>query len=170
MATTKKRGLINLLATEMFTYSTERSAAIKSIRVGVAYRLAQIILLFYIIGLLDNFKRVVTFNFIIIYLHFKRWELIRNKGYQTFDTVSSIVTTKVKGQGYVPVNSTLDKKKIIDELPFYENLFMLHPHMDYYMLDTADYIIPPNEFNSIFIMTNFLKTDQVRGNCDEVKT
>ena len=71
MATTKKRGLVNLLATEMFTYSTERSAAIKSIRVGVAYRLAQILLLFYIIGLLEkNFKRE------LVYLNLKIFKFV----------------------------------------------------------------------------------------------
>lgn len=66
------------------------------------------------------------------------------------------------------MNLTLDRSDVIDELPFYENLFALHPNIDYYMLDTADYIIPPNEYNSVFIMTNFLKTDQIRGSCDEV--
>lgn len=36
-----------------FIYSTVRSATIKSHRVGVAYRLAQLILLSYIIGLVN---------------------------------------------------------------------------------------------------------------------
>ena len=36
------------------------------------------------------------------------------------------------------------------------------------MLDTADYVVPPNEFNSIFIMTNFIKTEQMRSECEEV--
>ena len=36
---------------DMFTYSTVRSATIKSKRVGIAYRLVQFLLLFYIIGL-----------------------------------------------------------------------------------------------------------------------
>jgi len=35
-------------------------------------------------------------------------------------------------------------------------------------LFSQDYIIPPNEFSSIFIMTNFLKTEQSQGFCDEV--
>lgn len=34
-------------------------------------------------------------------------------------------------------------------------------------MDTADYVIPPNEFNSIFIMTNFIRTDQIQSECDE---
>jgi hypothetical protein len=31
-----------------------------------------------------------------------------------------------------------------------------------------DYIIPANEYNSIFIMTNFIETQQSQGFCDEV--
>lgn len=99
----------------------------------------------------------------------KSYELIRNKGYQTFDTVSSVVTTKVKGQGYVPVNRTLNRHDIVDEIEYYERLFALHPNISYHMLDTADYVIPPNEYNSVFIMSNFLKTDQIRGSCEEVR-
>jgi hypothetical protein len=33
----------------------------------------------------------------------------------------------------------------------------------------SDYIIPPNEYNSIFIMTNYIETIQTQGDCDEVK-
>ncbi len=32
-----------------------------------------------------------------------------------------------------------------------------------------DYIIPANEYKCIFIMTNFIKTEQSQGFCDEVK-
>ena len=32
----------------------------------------------------------------------------------------------------------------------------------------SDYIIPPNEYNSIFIMTNYIETIQTQGDCDEV--
>jgi hypothetical protein len=35
---------------EFFTYSTVRSATIKSVRVGIIYRVAQLAILFYIIG------------------------------------------------------------------------------------------------------------------------
>jgi hypothetical protein len=31
-----------------------------------------------------------------------------------------------------------------------------------------DYIIPPSEYNSIFIMTNYIETEQKQGVCDEV--
>lgn len=31
-----------------------------------------------------------------------------------------------------------------------------------------DYVVPPNEYNSIFIMTNFIETYQTQGTCPEV--
>jgi hypothetical protein len=88
----------------------------------------------------------------------KRWELIHNKGYQAFDTVSSAVTTKVKGQGFVPINTYRDKSLNKSDPFYYEKLFTLNPKVNYKILDTADYIIPPNEYNSVFIMTNFIET------------
>lgn len=38
----------------------------------------------------------------------------------------------------------------------------------YRVFDTSDYIIPANEYNSIFIMTNFIETIQSPGLCHEV--
>lgn len=131
---------------DIFTYSTVRSASIQSFKVGVVYRFAQILLLLYIVG----------------------WELIHNKGYQKFDSVSSVVTTKVKGQGFVPVNKMLDRKANRSDPNYYKQLFTIKPDVEYKILDTADYVIPPNEYNSIFVMTNFIRTDQVQGLCDEV--
>lgn len=129
----------------MFTYSTVRSATIKSFRVGIVYRIVQILLLFYIIG----------------------WELIHNKGYQKNERVSSVVTTKVKGQGFVPINLTMDRKANYADPEYFENFFSLKKDVEYKLLDTADYIIPPNEYNSIFVMTNFIKTEQVQNICAE---
>lgn len=131
---------------DMFTYSTVRSASVQSTYVGIVYRIVQLILLVYIVG----------------------WELYRNKGYQSFDTVSSVVTTKVKGLGYVPINQTFNRKKNHSDPNYYQNLFALNPDVQYKIFDTADYIIPPNEYNSIFIMTNFIETQQSQGFCDEV--
>ena len=31
------------------------------------------------------------------------------------------------------------------------------------------FVIPPNEYNSIFVMTNYIETYQREGKCDEVK-
>jgi hypothetical protein len=79
----------------------------------------------------------------------KSWELVLKKGYQASDQVSSTVTTKVKGLGYL--NNTIN----------------LNDHK-YNIYDTSDYVIPPNEYNSIFVMTNFIETQQSRGICEEV--
>ncbi|CAF1558407.1 unnamed protein product [Adineta ricciae] len=35
------------------------------------------------------------------------------------------------------------------------------------MVDNADYIVPPEENNALFIMTNYIETDQQRGLCAE---
>lgn len=129
-----------------FVYSTVRSATIKSHRVGIAYRLAQFILLIYIIG----------------------WELIFKKGYQAFDSVSSSVTTKVKGQGFVPINASIDKSMDKKDPFYFQKLFAFDLNKTYRLMDTADYIVPPNEYNSIFIMSNFIETTQTQDRCDEV--
>jgi len=99
----------------MFTYSTVRSASIQSTNVGIVYRIVQVILLAYIIG----------------------WELYRNKGYQSFDTVSSVVTTKVKGLGYVAINKTRDINLNPNDPDYYEKIFSLDPQVEYKIYDTA---------------------------------
>lgn len=85
-------------------------------------------------------------------IHF-RWDLILNKGYQTFESVSSVVTTKVKGQGYVPLNKSIDMKLIKSDKRYLEKQYELDPKVEYKILDTADYVIPPSEvfnFNKIY--------------------
>lgn len=129
-----------------FVYSTVRSATIKSHRVGIVYRLAQFVLLIYIIG----------------------WELIYKKEYQAFDSVSSSVTTKVKGQGFVPINATINRSLNKNDPFYYQKMFEFDSNKTYRLLDTADYVVPPNEYNSIFIMSNFIETIQTQGRCDEV--
>ncbi|CAF4650645.1 unnamed protein product, partial [Rotaria sp. Silwood2] len=84
---------------------------------------------------------------IIILIYSVIYLLIYEKGYQKQDTaVISSVTLKVKGIGYVhaPENRTI-------------------------IIDVADYVIPPSENNAIFIMTNFIQTDQTRSKCAESK-
>jgi hypothetical protein len=61
--------------------------------------------------------------------------------------VSSTVTTKVKGLGY------LDSKNKSNMRVF----------------DAPDFTVPPNEYNSIFVMTNFVETKQKLGTCGEVR-
>jgi hypothetical protein len=65
------------------------------------------------------------------------WELIHNKGYQKFDTVSSTVTTKVKGQGFVPVHRQFESNVNKSDPNYYDRLFMLDPNITYKILDTA---------------------------------
>ena len=67
----------------------------------------------------------------------KRWELIINKGYQKFDPVSFVVTSKVKGQGFVPLNTKLPKFNSTHPLEYYRELFMLRTDVNYKILDTA---------------------------------
>ena len=84
------------------------------------------------------------------------------KGYQSFEVATGTVTSKVKGFGILPItNLTIDSHVI----SFNDGIL---PANLYKILDTADYIIPPNEFNSIFVMTNLIQTEQTPGVCEEV--
>ncbi len=72
--------------------------------------------------------------------------------------MSSTVTTKVKGFGYI---QNIDPK--------FQHLDYSKTDLSYFRIfDTADYIIPPNEYNSFFVLSNFVQTDQSPGVCDEV--
>ena len=106
---------LKLLIVEMFSYSTVRSATIYSVKVGLVYRTIQALILSYIVG----------------------WELFHNKAYQVSDTVSSVATTKVKGQGFAPTNSTLAKNFASLTDHAYRDMFGLSEHGTYKILDTA---------------------------------
>jgi hypothetical protein len=60
---------------------------------------------------------------------------------------SSTVTTKVKGLGYTNSNSKNNLR----------------------VLDASDFTIPPNEYSSVFVMTNYVETKQTLGLCGEVR-
>ena len=65
------------------------------------------------------------------------------RGYQDRDpSLISSVTLKVKGIGSSGKNQTVT-------------------------LDNADFVIPPQENNALFIMTNYIRTDQQRKRCAE---
>jgi len=85
----------------------------------------------------------------------KSWELYLNKGYQSFENISSVVTTKLKGYEY------LDDGIILDE----NNQLMFRKAR---IIDTTEIVIPSLSYNNIFIMTNYIKTEQKRDICDEV--
>ncbi|XP_034284646.1 P2X purinoceptor 4 [Pantherophis guttatus] len=74
------------------------------------------------------------------------WVFVWEKGYQETDSVVSSVTTKVKG---VTMTNTSD----------------LGPRV----WDVADYVIPSQAENSVFIMTNMIVTlNQTQGLCPEL--
>jgi hypothetical protein len=123
----KSKAMLKSFFTHFFSYSTTRSAQINSYTVGIIYRLSQIIVLSYIIG----------------------FELLMNKGYQKFESVSSVVTTKVKGQGFVPMNTKLPKMDRLHLLEYYRQLFILSNNVKYKILDTAGFCL--------LFSTNFYK-------------
>ncbi|XP_054700218.1 P2X purinoceptor 4-like isoform X2 [Grus americana] len=73
------------------------------------------------------------------------WVFLWEKGYQETDSVVSSVTTKVKGVTLTNT-STLGAR----------------------IWDVADYVIPPQEENTVFVMTNVILTlNQRQGRCPE---
>ena len=47
--------------------------------------------------------------------YFLSWSIVYKKGYQQFDTVSSTVTTKVKGLGFINDTNRLRQNNIFDK-------------------------------------------------------
>ncbi|CAF2374545.1 unnamed protein product [Rotaria sp. Silwood2] len=117
------KSMKNFLTGYFTEYETPKLVLIHSAKYAGLLRILQIIILIYS----------------VIYL------LIYEQGYQKQSTtITSSVTLKVKGIGYVLTS---------------ENQTMI--------IDGADYIIPPSENNAIFIKTNFIQTDQTRSKCAE---
>ena len=109
-----------------------------------------------------------SLKFLLCCLSENSWEIVHNKTYQTMETVTSSVRTKVKGDGFFPINAydpTLNKS----DPEYYHKLFQFNPKFKYRMIDSGDYVIPPNEYNSLFIMTKFIKTEQVLDYCKRVR-
>ena len=77
----------------------------------------------------------------------KSWEIINNKAYQTFESVTSSVRTKVKGEGFAPINAA-DRTLNKNDPDYYKKLFQFNPNYTYRIVDPGDYVIPPNEYNS----------------------
>ena len=71
------------------------------------------------------------------YYFFERYQLIYNKGYQIFDTASSVVTTKVKGNGFVPISSKLTISDKTDSLNFFKYPSNLDKNYNFKILDTT---------------------------------
>jgi hypothetical protein len=82
-----------------------------------------------------------------------------------------VLTTKVKGMGLVPINMKLKRcGASCNSSKYFHELTSLRNDTNYQILDSTDYTIPSNEHNTIFIMTNFIRTEQTRGLCDEELT
>ncbi|XP_066544813.1 P2X purinoceptor 4b isoform X1 [Amia ocellicauda] len=92
------------------------------------------------VGSFNRFIQLAILGYII------GWVLVWQKGYQEFDSIISSVTTKVKG-----IAVTNDS------------------HLGFRVWDVADYVIPPQEELSFFVMTNLIMTrDQIQAQCPEV--
>ncbi|XP_063820492.1 P2X purinoceptor 4 [Pseudophryne corroboree] len=92
------------------------------------------------VGLLNRVVQLLILAYVI------GWVFVWEKGYQEFDTVVSSVTSKVKG---VAVTNTSD--------------------LGFRIWDAADYIIPAQEENAVFVMTNVILTqNQTQSHCAEL--
>ncbi len=91
----------------------------------------------YSIALTCRFVQLLILFYAFAYLMWYK------RGYQDRDpSLISSVTLKVKGIGSSNKNQTIT-------------------------LDNADFVIPPQENNALFIMTNYIRTDQQRKRCGE---
>ncbi|XP_033748948.1 P2X purinoceptor 4-like isoform X1 [Pecten maximus] len=96
------------------------------------------------VGVINRFLQLVIIGYIIGYA------IIFKKGYQKFDTIQSAVTTKVKGVAYLNGSEV--------------------PNLESSLWDVADYVVPPQENNAFFVITNLIVTpNQAQGVCGEDK-
>nr|XP_056715303.1 P2X purinoceptor 4 [Euleptes europaea] len=92
------------------------------------------------VGLMNRLVQLAILGYVV------GWVFVWEKGYQETDSVVSSVTTKVKG---VAVTNTTKQGLRV--------------------WDVADYVIPPQGENSVFIMTNLIITlNQTQGRCAEL--
>ncbi|XP_029422461.1 P2X purinoceptor 4 isoform X2 [Nannospalax galili] len=92
------------------------------------------------VGLMNRMVQLLILAYVI------GWVFVWEKGYQETDSVVSSVTTKAKG---VAVTNT--------------------SKLGFWIWDVADYVIPAQEENSLFIMTNMIITmNQTQSTCAEI--
>ncbi|XP_057295438.1 P2X purinoceptor 4-like [Hydractinia symbiolongicarpus] len=97
------------------------------------------------VGALYRFIQLVILAYIIGYV------IVYKKGYQEVSDCISSVSTKLKGTAYV------------DFKDFYSPLFQ-----GIQVYDPADYVIPAQENNAFFVMTNMIITpNQTQSKCPE---
>lgn len=99
------------------------------------------------VGVLNRLCQLTIIGYIIGYA------IVYQKGYQDFEDVVSGTTTKVKGVAQTN----------------YTALNMTGPGgISFRIWDVADYVIPPQEHEAFFVMTNVIFTpNQTQGRCPE---
>ncbi|PAA66870.1 hypothetical protein BOX15_Mlig014818g1 [Macrostomum lignano] len=116
------------LSATLFEYETQKVIAISSYKIGLIYRGIQMLIVTYVIG----------------------WVMLREKGYQSFETVVSGVTTKLKGLEYTN--------------------FTEIPSIGDRIWDVADWAVPPQMNSAFFVTTNVVITkNQSQTTCEEDK-
>ncbi len=63
--------------------------------------------------------------------------MVIKKGYQSTEEVSSIITTKVKGQGYISRDEKPPKEINLTDENFFKKLNFIDPNKEYRVFDTA---------------------------------
>ncbi|XP_052073580.1 P2X purinoceptor 4-like isoform X2 [Mytilus californianus] len=94
------------------------------------------------VGVINRLIQLIIIAYVIGYA------IVYKKGYQEVDAVQSAVTTKVKGVVYVNQSE--------------------YPDITTSVWDVAEYIVPPQENNAFFVITNLIETPkQTIGICSE---
>ncbi|XP_046356383.2 P2X purinoceptor 4-like isoform X1 [Haliotis rufescens] len=94
------------------------------------------------VGIINRFLQLCVIGYVIGYA------IVYKKGYQDFEDVQSAVTTKVKGVAFTNLTD--------------------NPGIGTRVWDVADYIVPPQENNAFFVMTNMVITpNQTFSECEE---
>lgn len=92
---------------------------------------------------------------LLIILYAFGYVIIYQKGYQTTDKLLGSATSKLKGIG--STNFTRDDNIAVDNIEPYNRIW-----------DVTDYVIPAQQSNGFFVMTNMVLTNkQKRGICPE---
>jgi len=120
---------------------------------GLSDRLIGILLHYETFKILDIRNKKIGFVFRalqVVILLFAIFSIVYKKGYQATDVGISTVMMKVKGVGYVDFK---------DFSSLYKGI---------HVYDSADYIIPPNQETSFFVVTNMIITpNQTQEKCPE---
>ncbi|XP_072043604.1 P2X purinoceptor 4-like isoform X2 [Amphiura filiformis] len=101
------------------------------------------------VGLINRVIQLGIIGYII------GWVLIYEKGYQSTDEVVSAITTKLKGVSYTDI--TNNPLRLVKDPTPYNRIW-----------DPADYVVPPEQTDAFFVMSNMIITqDQQMSTCAE---